>query len=212
MANRFQFTADGDTNTFKAQIDDSGKNQILRVLNNSGTIFLDIRDWFTTSDGLILPTKRGVRLTVDEWKTICSHHENISYELLKWNSRLRGVLVPVLSQTNEAEQPALVVNENLKLYDVPASLAPNAKNTDTGTRVVIEKLSTTTLSAANPKKTSVSITPMTWYRLMMSHNRQEIDAIITTMRSETEATLARKKLECVAAEAVLQTNMDLSQL
>ncbi len=216
MATCFQFVVDGDTSTYKAQIDDSGKIQMLRVLSFMGAVFIDVRDWFTTSAGPCLPTKRGVRLTVDEWRAICDQHESVSDAILKWHCRLLEAPTPVLDSASEVAQVAVAIDDNLKVYVVPASLAPNAKKTDSGVRVVIEKLSaatTTAVAAAKKKKTAVSVTPLTWYRLMLRENRQEVQSIITALRAEIEATSARKHHDSLAAEAALFKNsLDLSQL
>lgn len=215
MANRFQFVVDGDTSSYKTQIEDSGKIQMLRVMTYMTAVFLDIRDWFTTSAGPCLPTKRGVRLTVDEWRAICSQHEAISDAILKWHCRLREATTPVLDSASEAVQATVAINENLHVYVVPASLAPNAKKTDCGVRIVIEKLSTKGASATSQKKkTAVSISPQTWYRLMLSENRLEVDSIITAMHAEIEAALVRKQHDSVAAEAaaLFKNSLDLSKI
>jgi hypothetical protein len=218
MATCFQFVVDGDTSTYKALIDDSGKIQMLRILSFMGAVFIDVRDWFTTSAGPCLPTKRGVRLTVDEWRAICDQYESISDAILKWHCRLLEAPTPVLDSASEVAQVVVTISDNLKVYVVPASLAPNAKKTDSGVRVVIEKLSATAaaaaVAAAAKKKLTVSITPLTWYRLMLRENRQEVQSIITALRAEIEeATSARKHHDSVAAEAALFKNsLDLSQL
>ncbi len=211
MATSFQFLADRENgNQYKTVIkaeNNCGKLQVVRILSFMGAVFLDIRDWFTTLGGQQLPTKRGVRLSVAEWQAVCEHQESISGAISKWHSRLLAAPTPVLDSTFEA--PVVKINDRLELSVVPASVAPHAKKTDCGVRVVFRKLSTqTTTSSA-----AVAITPQTWYRLMHRENRDEIQSIITALRAEIDAASARKQQESIAAEATLFKNsLDLSQL
>jgi hypothetical protein len=255
MATSFQFLVDRETGNYKTEVikQDGGKMQVVQILSFMGAVFFDVRDWFTTatssSGGVgvgvgvgggggggkqsqqqqLLPTKRGVRLSVAEWQAVCEHQESISEAISMWHSRrllATPTPTPVLESTSEAPPPPLGVvkiNDRLKLYVVPACLAPHAKKTDCGVRVVFEKLSnqtTATATATTPcssssssSSTAVAITPQTWYRLMQCDSRDEIQSIITALRVEIAAASARKQHESLAAEAALFKNcLDLSQL
>jgi hypothetical protein len=149
--------------------------------------------------------------------SICEKQESISDAILMWHSRQLAAPTPVLDSTttSEATQVVVKINDNLKLSVVPAALAPNARKTDCGVRVVFEKISTAKTAAVVPAKktTTVAITPQTWHRLMQRENLQEVQSVITALRAEIEAASTRKQRESIADEATLFKNcLNLSQL
>ena len=217
MATSFQFLVDRENgNHYKTVIpadSNCGNMQVVRILSFMGAVFLDVRDWFTTPGGQQLPTKRGVRLSVAEWQAVCAQQESISEAISMWHTP-----TPVLDSTSEAPLGVLKINDRLELSVVPASLAPHARKTDCGVRVVFRKLSTqttttTTTTTTTSTSVAVAITPQTWCRLMHRENRDEIQSIINVLRAELEAASERKQQESIAAEVELFKNcLNLSQL
>lgn len=149
MANSFQFLI--DSGNYKAVIDGCGKTQTLSVSTFMNTVFSDNRDWFTTSAGQRLPTKRGVNLTVDEWLTICERRESVCDAILKWHCHLFAAPTPVLDAASEVAQVLLSINDNLKISVVPVFRTSCEK----------DGLWTAAKTADVAKKMAVSITPLT---------------------------------------------------
>jgi Transcriptional Coactivator p15 (PC4) len=203
LEHKFLFTIDSDKSKYQTVIDDDGKTQILTISSFNNRVYVDIRDWYRNLLGQRLPTKRGVMLNLDEWVAICDKKQIISQAISNLHERLLSGQTPVLDSMADNVSLTVAVNNNVQLTVVPASLAPNAKKSDCGVRIVIEKNVEKSVSKNSKvlEKKTISISPLTWFRLMFEDNRNNVESIITTMNGENTAASARQHHERIASEA-----------
>ncbi|CAN1179041.1 RNA polymerase II transcriptional coactivator KIWI [Linum perenne] len=60
---------------------DISHNRKVKVRNWKGKVWVDIREFYYGKDGTQFPGKKGISLTVDQWKALRDHAEEIDKAL-----------------------------------------------------------------------------------------------------------------------------------
>lgn len=66
----------------KIQISD---NRFMEVSKFHGKTYVSIREYYKDSSGQQKPTKKGISLTVDQWKKVVENAEKINDIILKYH-------------------------------------------------------------------------------------------------------------------------------
>ena len=122
----------------------------VRVDSFGGAQYVNVRDYFTSPAGAPQPTKRGVNLTVDEWRCLCANHSPVAEAA---HSRSVGTTIQVTRDVVVAVQPK--------------ERFPNSVS------VVISK-SRTSLDGEQVER-KIELSPATWKLLTNSTARQQVD-------------------------------------